>query len=96
MKNETLKKLLIANLIVTVVLVVLVLLLFKWTIPSTDHAGDFFDVQDSTLSGEVVSITNIPGKKIRIVFIDYRLNTHRDAYSVCEIDEDLVTFRKKH
>lgn len=98
MKNETIKKLLIANLIVTVVLVVLVILLLKWTIPSTEYEGYTVRGEDVTgrytIYGKVVSVTDLPGNKIRIVFVDNRGYSEDYTFSVCEVDEDLVTFEK--
>ena len=88
MKNETIKKLLIANLIVTVLLIVLVVLLLKWTIPSTTYEGYSFRVKGKDLGGTVVSVTDLPGNKIRIIF------TNDSQSFACEVDEDLVTFQK--
>ncbi len=97
MKNETIKKLLIANLIVTVVLVVLVILLLKWTIPSTTYEGYTVSGEDVTgwhIYGTVVSVTDLPGDKIRIVFVDHSVDPHEHVFSVCEADEESVTFEK--
>lgn len=76
---------------VLVILIVLVVLLLKWTIPSTAYEGCYFDIQGAGAArphGRVVSVTDMPGNKIRIVYY------YDGMYSVCEVDEDSVTFEK--
>lgn len=88
MKNETIKKLLIANLIVTVVLVILVFLLMKWTIPSTAYQ-DYILKVDGSAKGYVGWVTDLPGNKIRVSYRNYN-----GEFVVGDFFEDRVKFEK--
>lgn len=97
MESKKMSKLLIANLIVSAILIIMVVLLLKWSIPSTKYEGQSLIVNGSRV-GVVVSTTDLPGNRIRIVFEgSYSVgsgNGYRTNYSVFEGERDSVRFEQ--
>ncbi len=88
MENNKIRTLLYVNLFATVLLIVLVVLLLKWTIPSTRYEN--YEVRiDGSYKGVVGWVTDLPGDKIRIAY-----KTYGGEFVVCEFYEDRVTFQK--
>lgn len=84
----------VANVAITLVLVVLVGLLLKWTIPSEKYKGDYLYI-GSSFAGTIVSTTDLPGGRIRVCYVkDYWTdNGTRRLTTVCEVYESDITIR---
>ena len=88
MENNKVRTLLYVNIFATALLIVLVILLLKWTIPSTKYENYKLKIDGST-KGIVGWVTDLPGNKIRIAYKSYG-----GDFVVCEFYEDRVTFEK--